>query len=126
MTANDRFVQVTAHIDEELQELILTPSSTDTSPESSTSAKAIRHDCKTIRVSSIDTKTQRFVCQAKRHFGLNIMSKIGYRKLYFLTYEQMLSAIEFLIRVGQKFKSRADQYEVIETQSDTDNTVLYH
>ena len=55
MTANDRFVQVMAHIDEERQELILTQTSTDESPETSISAKAIRHDFKTIRVSSIDT-----------------------------------------------------------------------
>ena len=39
----------------------------------------------------------------------------------------MLSAMDLLLRVGQKFKSRADQYEVIRTQSaDTDNTVLDH
>ena len=38
----------------------------------------------------------------------------------------MLSAMDLLLRVGQRFKSRADQYEVISTQSDTDITVLDH
>ena len=34
--------------------------------------------------------------------------------------------MDLLLRVGQKFQSRADQYEVVETQSDTDTTVLNH
>ena len=38
----------------------------------------------------------------------------------------MLSAMDLLLRIGQKFKSRADQYEVIGAQSDSDNTVLDH
>ena len=39
----------------------------------------------------------------------------------------MLSAMDLLLRVGQRFKSRADQYEVFETQPDTaDVTVLDH
>ena len=128
MTLNDRFVQVTGYIDEKRHELILTPpTGTDSSPESSKSAKIIRHDLKTIRICSIDTKSQRLVCQAKRHFGLYIMSKEGYRKLYFMTHDQMLAALDLLLSVGQKFKSRADQYEVVETQPDTaDVTVLDH
>ena len=115
MTLNDRFVQLNCYIDEEQQELILTPTGADSSPESSQGAKMIRHDLKAIRIVSIDTETQRLACQAKRHFGLNIMSKEGYRKLYFLTHDQMLAAMDLLLCVGQKFKSRADQYEVIDT-----------
>ena len=38
----------------------------------------------------------------------------------------MLSAMDILLRVGQKFKSRVDQYEVVDTQSDTGITVLDH
>ena len=115
------------YVDEKQQELILTQTITETRPESSKSAKMIRYDLKDIRVSSIDTKTQWLVCQAKRHFCLNITSKQGYRKLYFLTHDQMLAAIDLFLRVGQKFKSRADQYEVVDTQSDTaDRTVLDH
>ena len=104
MTLNDRFVQVTGFIDEERQELILTPigGATDTtSPaESSQNSKMIRHDLKAIRVASIDTKTQRLICQAKRHFCLNITSREGYRKLYFLTHDQMLAAMDLLLCVG--------------------------
>ena len=54
------------------------------------------------------------------------MSKISFRKLYFLTYEKMLFAMDILLRVGQKFKSRVDQYELLDTQSNTDSTVLDH
>ena len=34
--------------------------------------------------------------------------------------------MDLLIRVGQKFESRADQYEVYGAQPDSDNTVLAH
>ena len=122
MTEENRLVQVTGQIDEEHEELILAPAYTDKSPDFS----AIRHDFKTVRVSSIDTQTQRLECQAKRHYALNIVSRTSFRKLYFLTYDKMLSAMDLLLRVGQKFQSRADQYEVVETQSDTDTTVLNH
>ena len=37
-----------------------------------------------------------------------------YRKLYFLTYEQMVEAVDFLVVQGQKFKSREDQYKVLD------------
>ena len=126
MTLHDRFVQVMGHIDAERQELILTPTGTDKRPDSSKNAKTIRHDLKSVRVSTIDSKNQRLVCQAKRHFGLYVISKHNYRILYFLTHEEMLAAMDLLIRVGQKFEHRADQHEVYGAQPDTENTVLDH
>ena len=68
-----------------------------------------------LSVTSIDSSgTQRFTCPAKRHFVINLTSQAGIRKLFFLSHDQMLSALDLLIRVGQKFARRADQYQVID------------
>ena len=66
----------------------------------------IQLDLRSARVTSADSVNKRVMCTAKRHFGLQLYSNKGYRKLYFLTYEQMLAAADHLICTGQQFKSR--------------------
>ena len=81
--------------------------------ESGKEIAEMRHDLRSFRVASVDSKDERFLCSSRRHFGLLLQSKIGFRNLYFLTYEHMLSTVELLILEGQKFKDRAVQYRVI-------------
>ena len=47
----------------------------------------ISHDLKNSRVSTIDSPNKKLLCRSKRHYGLNLSSDTGLRKLYFLTYE---------------------------------------
>ena len=44
--------------------------------------------------------------------------KQGYRKIYFLSYEQMQTAIDFLVCKGQRFASRCEQYKIVESYPD--------
>jgi len=49
--------------------------------------KPITDDLKRSRISSIDSPTKKLLCKNRRHFGLSIVTSVGHRKLYFLTYE---------------------------------------
>ena len=109
ITADNRFQQCLGRIDD--HQLVMTAASAF--QESVKGIVEMRHDLRSFRVASVDSEGKRFLCSSKRHFGLLLQSKIGFRKLYFLTYEQMLSAVELLILKGQKFKDRAAQYRVV-------------
>ena len=75
--------------------------------------KTIRHDLRCNRITSIDSEEERCICPSRQYFGLHLTSKTGYRKLYFQDYEEMLAAAELLLRAGQGFEKRIDQYEVL-------------
>ena len=57
----------------------------------------IKHDLTTLRIASFDTESQRFLCKSNRHYGLQIVSKSGYRKLYFMTYDKMLAGVDYIL-----------------------------
>ena len=125
MTNTCRFLQFLGQIDEENHELILTPSSSCITEADTRCVQTIRHDLMGLSVTSIDSKAQRFTCAAKRHFVITLTFQEGIRKLFFLSHDQMLSALDVLIRVGQKFARRADQYQVID-QKLSGEVVLKH
>ena len=64
-------------------------------------------------MTSIDSVKKRLTSPSHQLSGLHLTTKEGYRKLLFLSHEEMLAASDYLIRVGQKFERRADQYEII-------------
>ena len=72
-------------------------------------------DLRSLRISSIDSESQRFLCKQERHFGLQFVSKFGQRKLYFLSHAQMVGTLNFILLKGQKFKKREDQYKIIDS-----------
>lgn len=75
--------------------------------------KPITDDLKRSRISSIDSPTKKLLCKNRRHFGLSIVTSVGHRKLYFLTYEQMVKSVDYIL-LAQKYKKRIDQYKFIE------------
>ena len=81
--------------------------------------KVILDDLRRSRVSSIDSPTKKLLCKNRRHFGLSIVTMNGHRKLYFLTYDQMVKAADYLVE-AQKFSKRIDQYKVIEALPDNE------
>ena len=70
---------------------------------------AIWHSLDNIHLTSTDSATKKVLCSSRRHFGLTITSHQGHRKLYFMTYEQMLAGADFLMK-AQKFRKRLEQY----------------
>ena len=75
------------------------------------SSETISHDLRSVRVSSIDSPTQKYLCKSGRHFSLVLHMAEGYRKVYFTTYEQMAIGVEYLLKRGQNLAKRIDQYQ---------------
>ena len=93
------------HIDEERRELSLieTRSGSTTSglkPAKLKCVRKIRHDLRSLRVTSIDSEKRRLTCPTHRLFGLHLTSNDGYRKLLFPSHEELLTAVDLLTRVG--------------------------
>lgn len=70
---------------------------------------AIWHSLDNMHLTSTDTATKKVLCNSRRHFGLTLTNHQGHRKLYFMTYEQMLAGADFLLK-AQKFQKRLEQY----------------
>jgi hypothetical protein len=81
--------------------------------------KAIVDDLRRSRISSVDSTTKKLLCKSRRHFGLSIVTANGHRKLYFLTYDHMLKAADYLL-AAQKYDKRIDQYKIIEDLPDNE------
>ena len=77
--------------------------------------KSVVHDLRTHRVSSIDSATQRLLCKSSRHFCAKVESRSGFRKIYFLSYQHMVDAIDFILLHGQSFSKRDFQYNLVES-----------
>ena len=76
---------------------------------SSSNVAEVSHDLTGSRVTSIDTPSQRFVCKSNRHYGV-VLNQIGgklKRKLYFMTYQQMLEGVRFILD-AQGFSHRVE------------------
>ena len=107
MTTNSRYQQYTMEASN--KQVSFTQGRANTSP---VRGAGIVDDLRRSRISSVDSPTKKLLCKNRRHFGLSIVTVNGHRKLYFLTYEQMLKAAEYLL-AAQKFSNRIDQYKVI-------------
>lgn len=101
MTTNSRYQQYTMEASN--KQVSFTQGRASTSPERG----GIVDDLRRSRISSVDSPTKKLLCKNRRHFGLSIVTVNGHRKLYFLTYEQMLKAAEYLLS-AQKFSNRID------------------
>ena len=111
MTSDDRYRQfIMRH-----ENGILTfydPSSQTVPPEETKGAKktsVIQHDLQKVRIVSLDSRDFKMTCRKKRHFCLilkNSETKAN-RKLYFMTYSQMLDGAMY-ISAAQGFKRRVD------------------
>ena len=106
MTTNSRYQQYTMEASN--KQVSFTQGRASTSPERG----GIVDDLRRSRISSVDSPTKKLLCKNRRHFGLSIVTVNGHRKLYFLTYEQMLKGAEYLL-AAQKFSNRINQYKVI-------------
>ena len=60
-------------------------------------SSVVSYDLKKSRVSSIDSPDEKLLCPSRRHYGLILNSEAGYRKLYFLTYEQMQDGVRRIL-----------------------------
>ena len=88
LAQNNRFVQFSARINTERNRLILTQASCSHSGSPvKLSSNTISHDLDDLRVTSIDTETERLICPAKRHFGMKLTTNTGYRKLFFPSHD---------------------------------------
>ena len=59
---------------------------------------AVSHDLKNMHISSIDTPEKKCLDGSHRLFGAMLNSQSGYRKVYFLTYEDMVNGIDRLVK----------------------------
>lgn len=67
----------------------------------------ITHDVGALHVCSTDSAD--YKCLDQRHFGMMMMLKKSHRKLYFMSYQRMMEAIDAIIS-AQNFQSRIRQY----------------
>lgn len=77
---------------------------------SKTEKGAIKHVLSELHITSIDTAEKKVLCKSRRHFGMTLTTVNGHRRLYFLSHQMMLEAIDVLLR-AQGFKKRIAQYK---------------
>ena len=117
MRRAERFQQHSMKIVDKHQ-LVLESQESVSSPKKGASfvdPKPVVHDLRTHRVSSIDSVNQRLLCKSNRHFCVKIESREGFRKLYFLTYQHMIDAVDFMLFHGQNISRREFQYSFLES-----------
>ena len=69
----------------------------------------MRHELGRIHVYSFDSPNTKVYCQSERHFGCRISTPTSHRSLFFLSHQQMLDGVHFLLQ-AQNFASRTSQY----------------
>lgn len=57
----------------------------------------IPHNLQLLHITSTDTSTVKTVCSDGKHFGAYIREGKAYRKIFFMTFEEMNTAIEFIL-----------------------------
>ena len=75
-------------------------------------SKPIVYDLHVTQVCTIDREDKKVYCNDKRHYGINILQKSS-RKVYFVSYEKMISFKETALRL-QGFSSARDQFKFLE------------
>ena len=68
------------------------------------------HELADLHISSIDSPEKKVLCKSRRHFGIQLSTTTGHRKLYFLTHQMMLDGIDYLLR-AQGYNKRINQYK---------------
>lgn len=87
-------------------------------------SKVIRHDILKLSVTSIDSPTFKSLCPYGKHYGAKLCEKNTYRKIFFLNFDEMNAAIQYIL-TAQKCRSRRDQYQVLSFLNDSGSGPLH-
>ena len=61
-------------------------------------ASVVRHQLGRIHICSIDSPSTKVYCQSERHFGCRSSTPTSHRSLFFLSHQQMLDGVNFLLQ----------------------------